>query len=251
MTGFTESVHKETTDKDQRTMKFDWEAEEIVIDYCKKMGFPVKILSEERGEVLVGTGKPQYVLIVDPVDGSTNFKRGVEATAFCISAIPANKPLTAMNVEHALIGSIWTGSIFSAQKGKGAFNNGKRCSTSAVKTIEEALIGIDFDFAPPHLRKRIIPVTKKCYMVRRAGVAGLDAAFVCSGAYDAMIDIRDRSTPENFMAASLIVSEAGGILTDPFGNDLPAIDIRKTYNWVASGNRELHRQIIDALDMSE
>lgn len=232
------------------TLRFDWEAEQIVIDHCKKLGFPVRLLSEERGEVLIGSGTPKYVLIVDPLDGSTNYKQKIEISAFSIAAIPAGKSLALENVEYALIGSLWSGNVFSAQKGGGAFYNGKRASASGVTDLSKAIITIDLDFSDKKKWKRVGPVIEKSHMIRRMGANALDTAFVSIGAYDAMIDVRDRLTPENFMAGYLLVKEAGGIFTDPFGNELPEItDLTTPYNVVAAGNTELHREILGLLDM--
>ncbi|MDP2973901.1 MAG: inositol monophosphatase, partial [Candidatus Diapherotrites archaeon] len=73
---------------------------------------------------------------------------------------------------------------------------------------------------------------------------------VASAGFDAHVDVRDKLTPENFMAAYLIIKEAGGVLTDAFGKELPETgDLKKPFNIVASGNIGLHRQIIELLEM--
>lgn len=240
--------------KDDLTMRFDYRAEEIAINYLRKnLTFPVKILTEERGEIVTRKGTPLLTIVIDPVDGSTNYRRNIESTAFSVAVIPADKLITPKNVTIALIGSVWSGNTFSAIMGEGAYYNEKRIFGSQITDINKALIGIDLDFNMDEKWKwqRIMPLIEKCHMIRRGGAAALDAAYVATGAYDAIVDVRDKSTPENFMAAYLIITEAGGILTDPFGNELPEMrDISKVYNWVASGNKKLHEQIINTLNMA-
>ena len=60
--------------------KFDLEVENIVIGYCKKHKLDVKILSEETGEFDLFSTKPEHIFVLDPVDGSTNLKRGIEGS---------------------------------------------------------------------------------------------------------------------------------------------------------------------------
>jgi len=245
-TSFLQDNPKSQRDKDQATLVFDKEAERIAIEGLKARGVNARILSEETGEVRIG-GEPEFTIIMDPVDGSTNFSRKIESTAFSIAAIPIGKTLTPTNVEYAFIGSVWSGNTFSAQKGEGAFYNGKPCSSSKTTEVEKALIGMDLDFSEKEKWRRVMPLINKCHMIRRGGAASLDAAFVSIGGYDSIVDVRDRTTPENFMAAYLIITESGGLLTDASGNELPEIEMTKTYNWVASGNKELHKKIVELI----
>lgn len=240
--------------KDDVTMKFDYNAEGIAINYLKKhLTFPVRVLTEERGEIITRKGNPICTVVIDPVDGSTNYKRNIESTAFSVAVVPSDKSVTPKNVEIALIGSVWSGNVFSAIKHMGAYHNQKRVFGSQVTEVGKALIGMDLDFNMNEKWKwqRITQLTEKCHMIRRGGSASLDAVYVSNGGYDAIVDVRDKSTPENFIAAYLIICEAGGVLTDPFGRELPEMsDISKVYNWVASGNPKLHEQIIKTLNMA-
>ena len=231
--------------------EFDLKAEEIAINFCKRrFDFPVKILTEERGTILTKEGKPKYVFVIDPVDGSTNFKQGIEASSFSIAAIPAEKPVMPQNVRFGLIGNVFTGSVSKAEKGKGATLNGKKISTSKTGQVEKAIVNIDLDFDEREKIARVLPLMKRLYQMRRIGSASTELSLVASAGFDAHVDVRDKLTPENFMAAYLIIKEAGGVLTDAFGEELPETgDLKKPFNIVASGNMGLHRQIIDLLEM--
>jgi myo-inositol-1(or 4)-monophosphatase len=239
-------------DKCDVTMGFDHEAESIAIKhYEEKLSFPIRILTEERGEVILGRS-PEWTLVMDPTDGSTNYGRGIESTAFSVGIVPEGEIVTPKNVDVAFIGSTWSGNVWSAVKGEGARYNGEICHSSEITELGKALIGMDLDFNMDEKWKwaRIMPIIEECHMIRRGGAAALDAAYVAHGGYDAIIDVRDKSTPENFMAAYLIITEAGGIFTDPFGNELPEVDLSKKYNWIGSGNQKLHEQILKTLNMN-
>ncbi len=232
------------------TMAFDHQAEEIAIrHFDEKLKFPVRILSEERGEILLGKGSPICTLVMDPTDGSTNFRRGIEGTSFSVALVLGE--VRPQNVEVAFIGSVISADEWAAIRGEGAMRNEHGCRSSAVTEISSAIIGIDLDFDENWKWKRIMPIINECHRIRRIGTAALEGAYVAHGGYDAMIDVRDMITPENFMAAYLIVKEAGGVMTDPFGNELPETgDLSKKHNWVASGNLALHDQIIRTLHMN-
>ncbi|MFH0737039.1 MAG: inositol monophosphatase family protein [Candidatus Micrarchaeota archaeon] len=234
------------------TMGFDYEAEWKAIEHFDRLKIPMRILTEERGVVELGSSAPEFTLVMDPTDGSTNYKRGIESTAFSVALVPEGQPISPRYVEAAFIGSVWSGNTWVAVKGVGASRNSNPCRASSVSDISEALIGMDLDFNMGERWKwaRVMPVIERCHMIRRGGAASLDAAYVAHGGYDAIIDVRDKSTPENFMAAYLIIKEAGGLLTDPLGNELPEMsDLGKKYNWVGSGNPALHEKIIRTLDM--
>jgi myo-inositol-1(or 4)-monophosphatase len=226
-------------------------AEEIAIDFCKReFDFPIKILTEERGEILTKEGQPEYVFIIDPVDGSSNFRHGVEAASFSIAAVPAGKALTPQNVEFALVGHIFTAKVCKAQKGNGALCNGKKTRASQIKEVEKAFVNIDLDFENREKIARVLPLMKKVNQVRRIGSASTELCYVAQRAFDAHVDVRDMLTPENFMATYLLIKEAGGVLTDAYGKELPEVrDLKKPFNIVASGNIELHKKIIGLLEM--
>lgn len=230
---------------------FDLKAEEIAINYCReKLDFPVKVLSEETGEIVTKDGKPGYVFVIDPVDGSTNFKRGIEISSFSVAVLPAEKPVAPKNVEFALVGNLFTGSVCKAEKGKGCYFNNRKVETSKNTDVEKAIIGLDTDAAEKGKKKRYLKLLQTVKNTRRLGTSAAEATAVAIGALDAHVDIRDELTPENFMASHLLVKEAGGVFTDPNGNELPEIEsLTKPYNIVVAGNQELHKKILELIEM--
>jgi myo-inositol-1(or 4)-monophosphatase len=73
----------------------------------------------------------------------------------------------------------------------------------------------------------------------------MDLVYVANGAYDAYIDIGDIITAESFLAASSIICEAGGIVSDQYGKPLrPITNLTEGFSLVAAGARELHEEIV-------
>lgn len=249
--------------------KFDLTTERIAIDYCKRNSLSVRILSEESGEINL-CDNPKWIFVIDPVDGSTNLKKGIEGSAFSIAVLPNGK-IEPKNVQYALIGSITTGSFCFAEKDEGTsyqgfFNNfaEKKVSTSKNKNLETACLEIDLDFALNEATdkinlesgkkiERILPLiypVRQIKHIRRGGSAAIGLMEVATGAVDAYVDARDSSTPENWLAAYLLIKEAGGIFTDLNGKKIAEIkNLITPYSFVASGNPTLHKKILKRLNL--
>jgi len=219
---------------------FDLAAEEIVINYCRNKRLPVELVTEERGRVKI-SDSPEYTLVLDPVDGSINFARGIEFVGFSVAVLPYGK-LLLKNVKYALVGNVFSGTVFKAEKDKGSFRNNERIKTSRIEDLSKAVL---FTASVPKRVSERIPVIRTVYRVRYLGSASLELSYVASGSGEACII--NNLTPENYAAAYLILKEAGGILTDVRGNELPELDMKKGYDILASGNKELHKQIIELL----
>lgn len=229
------------------TKEFDLKSEEIAISYCRKNSLPVEIISEETGNVSVSEN-PEYTIVLDPVDGSNNFSRGIEWTAFAAAVMPCGS-LALDKVKFGLVGNVFTGTVFEAEKGKGAFRDGRKLVSSGAKELSKSSLSIAFEFVDKSKLDRIFPLVKKIKFARRCGATALDLANVASSGYDGFVDVTDKCTPENFMAACLIIKEAGGAFTDAFGKNLGELEMNRGYNIIASGNKELHRQILETVDM--
>jgi fructose-1,6-bisphosphatase/inositol monophosphatase family enzyme len=200
---------------------------------------PVKLLSEEGEPRDFGVGQPEWTMILDPVDGSENFVRGLAPTATAIALVPAGLPVGVNTVEYALVGDLYTSRVWQAARGRGATVNGQPLRPSPVTQIKDAIVSCDLNsvLIQPALA-RLLPQARS---VRAFGSAATVLTRVADGSLDAHLDWRNNLTPENFMAPALIITEAGAILTDPFGQPLPAIQsLLDGYSVLAAANPELH-----------
>lgn len=249
--GLSETKAVDTNQKGQLTHRFDERAEELVIRRClDAFDEPIAFLSEECGEARMGNGEPRYLFVVDPVDGSINYLRGLELSAVSIAVLPASAEITVGNVTHALVGEVFTGTLFLAERGRGATRNRAPIRSSAVQGLDEAVVSIDLGFLDKGKLSRVEPLIHQVKRVRCLGTAATEMALTASGGLDAFVDVRDALTAENFLAAGLLIEEAGGLITDPWGKPIPpAADLSQRFNVVASGNAVLHQAVLRVLDM--
>lgn len=234
--------------KGHRQRSFDLQVEKVVHDYIEeKMPETVALLSEESGETTIGNGSPKYRLVLDPVDGSDNFARGIPISGMAIAALPADAPLSVRNVESAMIGDFADGRCLLARKGEGAFFQQTRLSTSRTGDIGSAVISCALN----HYCMQA-PIAKLLSMaagVRCFGCATAALRMVAEGQMDAHLDVRGRLTAENFLASYLLIREAGGVVTGMDGEELPEIaDLQTGYSLLASSNAELHEKILKLIN---
>jgi fructose-1,6-bisphosphatase/inositol monophosphatase family enzyme len=97
------------------TRAFDAHAEQIALTYARARLSPVRVLSEESGEQRFGSAAPRYTLVIDPCDGSNNFKRGVRVAGSAVAVLPGDAPALA---QAAFVGDIFTRGFFGNEHGQ-------------------------------------------------------------------------------------------------------------------------------------
>ncbi|MDE0951446.1 MAG: inositol monophosphatase family protein [Halioglobus sp.] len=200
----------------------DINAEQEIIYHLQKAYPDHAILGEESG--LLGSEDAEYRWIVDPLDGTTNFIRGLPHYAISIACVYRGK------LEHAVVLDPVRREEFTASRGRGAQLNGHRIRVSALTSLEGALLGTGIPFKN-HCDDKIVPYSKsievlaaQCAGIRRAGAASLDLAYVAAGRLDAFWEIG--LAPWDIAAGALLVREAGGLVADIDASD----------NYMESGN---------------
>lgn len=229
------------------TMQFDREAEDLIIAGLTASGYGFEVITEEQ-PVLCTAEQPTYRIVVDPVDGSMNVAHGIHAACVALAVLPIDAPVTPENVEWALVGELYSGTVYQAERGHGAYCNGRACKTSEMKRYKDCLLGINLDQRDPASLRKLFGETTLPAAVRRSGTSALDMVYVSTGAYDAYVDIGDIITGESFLASAAIVLEAGGTVTDRYGKPLPPIaDLRQGFSLVAAATPKLHADLIARL----
>ena len=231
------------------TKEFDYLAEGRIIDYCRReIADPVRVLTEERGEVRTRPGPAHWTLIVDPVDGSENFARGNQLSSVSLALLRGEQVPYPEAVAAGLVGRIFTGSVLEAQLGGGAWRDGQPIRVSGATRLAGAVVSIDFNFRGAPTASRLFPLLARLGDARRFGTAAYELAAVASGGVDAYVDVRDTLSPENYMAAVLIVREAGGVLSDRFGKPLqPIRSMTQGQSIVAAATPTLQAEILAVL----
>jgi myo-inositol-1(or 4)-monophosphatase len=243
----------QTNARGDTTREFDYLAEERIINYCaREFSDPVRILTEERGEVRTRSGAARWTLMVDPVDGSENFARGNELSSVSLALLPGEEMPHPEAVTAALVGGIFSGTVYEAEKGSGAWRNGRPIRSSTTTRLSDALIAVDFNFKGSPSITRLFPLLRRMKDARRFGSAAFELVVVASGGVDAYVDVRETLSPENYMAASLMVTEAGGTISDRFGKPLaPIRSMTQGQSIVAAATPTLHAAILDVLGGEE
>lgn len=231
------------------TKEFDYLAEERIIAYfAREVPAPVRVLTEERGELRTKSGQAEWTLVVDPVDGSENFARGNEFSCVSLALIPGGGGFGPDDVQFGLVGRIFTGTVFEAERGRGARKNGQVARPSVVTDLAQAIVAIDFNFKDKSGVGRLHRLLASIRDARRYASAAYELVGVAAGGADAYVDVRDTLSPENYLAAYLIVREAGGIVTDRFGQPLAPIHaMTQGQSIVAGATPALHAAILELL----
>ena len=226
---------------------FDLAADEAVCAYLTDhFPCPVVLLSEEGSPREFGTGQPEFTVVLDPVDGSDNFARGIAPVGTAVALIPYSHPISVETVQYAFVGNLVTGQICTAERGNGSFCNGRQIRTGSCNVLTRAMISCEMNhFA---VRTPLADVLSRARGVRTLGCATQSITLVASGSIDAHLDLRGRLTPENFLAPSLILTEAGGTISGPEGEPIPGItELTQRFSIIASSSSELHADLVQQL----
>jgi myo-inositol-1(or 4)-monophosphatase len=186
----------------------DRAAEDAIIGVLREAYPNHAILAEESG--LSKGSQEEFVWIIDPLDGTTNFIHGVPQ--FAVSIGLKHKGVVTQGVVYDPAKN----ELFTATRGAGAFMNDKRLRVAKRDRISDALIGTGFPFSKLDLLERYInqfrKVTPNCAGIRRPGAAALDLAYVAAGRFDGFWEMG--LSPWDIAAGSLLVQEAGGLVGD-------------------------------------
>ncbi len=191
----------------------DLKAEQTLYEELIRVRPGYGFLGEERGEV-PGTDRT-HRWIVDPLDGTTNFLHAIPHFAINVALEREGQMVAAVTYNPV------THDLFWAERGRGAFLNDRRLRVSARTRLDESVLatGIPFLGKGGHARflKELHQTAQKVAGVRRFGSAALDLAWVAAGRFDGYWE-RDLG-PWDVAAGLLLVSEAGGMVTDADGGE--------------------------------
>ena len=194
-----------------------------------------RFLCEESG--LSGNEDSDYTWVIDPLDGTSNFLRGIPHYAISIACLHRGK------IEHAVVYDPVRQEEFIASRGRGAQLNGHRIRVGSRHELNDSLIGTGVPFlghCDEHLdwySQSLAAITSRSRGIRRAGAASLDLAYVAAGRLDGFWEMGLNQW--DIAAGALLVREAGGLITDLAGGE-------KWYDCgnVVCANSKLIRQLL-------
>ncbi|MFY8273543.1 inositol-1-monophosphatase [Pseudoalteromonas sp. SSDWG2] len=186
----------------------DKEAEAVIRETILKAYPNHSIVGEELGQH--EGSDADYLWVVDPLDGTTNFIQDIPHFAVSIALKVKGR------IEQAVVYDPIRGELFTASRGQGAQLNSKRIRVSNAKDLSGTVIATGFPFKQKHHMDAYMDAFKALFVhtsdIRRAGSAALDMAYVAAGRVDGFFEIGLK--PWDTAAGQLLVKEAGGLVMD-------------------------------------
>ncbi|UCH34577.1 MAG: hypothetical protein JSV65_18980 [Armatimonadota bacterium] len=267
------------------TFEVDRVAERRLEALLRRSGRSLLYYSEDRGLVSMGSGEPEAVLVVDPIDGTRNARSGFEGCMVSVAAVcgaPLAKPeaLTLGDVTHACLAEIVGRRVFSAERGCGAgWREGSRSLRPRLSTQTDIhhiawSLGIVGRPARPlfDVMGELVDQTSLTGGFHTCNSIAFSLTRLVTGQLDAALDIanriyRDRPEtraafaaagrgavmglcPYDIAAAVLVAREAGCVVTDAYGESLDSTPVLtggtgSVRSLIAAGNPTLHQQLLD------
>jgi myo-inositol-1(or 4)-monophosphatase len=216
----------------------DRTAERIIADTLLAAEPGSHVVGEELSPAVITGG---LVWIVDPLDGTTNFLHGFPSYAVSIAAAVDGV------LEAAVVLQVPRDETYSGWRGGGSWLADRRLTVSAIAEAEFALIGTGFPFRDvsrlEEYQRQFGKVASATSGIRRPGAAALELADVAAGRFDGFWE--QRLSAWDIAAGTLLIREAGGVITDFSGRD---IGIEHTE--VVAGNPSIHAWLIETLSMN-
>jgi myo-inositol-1(or 4)-monophosphatase len=213
----------------------DKQAEAAIISTIQKAYPDHAIKAEESGHL---KGNPDFLWIIDPLDGTTNFLHSFPQFAVSIAFKERGR------LSQAVIFNPINQELFTASRGEGAMLNDRRLRVSKQKGLEGALLGTGFPFRMQQYLdvyletfKALFPMTAG---IRRPGSAALDLAYVAAGRLDGFWEIGLNDW--DMAAGALLVEEAGGLVSDFSGGS----EYLETGN-VVCGSPKVFKEILQKI----
>lgn len=209
----------------------DNQAEMIIIETLLKSFPDHAIYAEESGT----QGDSDHEWIIDPLDGTTNYLHGFPQFAVSIALRVRG------TLDQAVVYDPVKQELFTASRGRGAFLNDRRIRVSRHKHLRGSLLGTGFPFKEQERLEDYLNTFRALFPesagIRRAGAASLDLAYVACGRLDGFWEFG--LMPWDIAAGSLLITEAGGFISDLSGSD-------KYFSSgdIIAGNTSIHSQLL-------
>jgi len=215
------------------TKHIDKVAEDAALSIVKKSKLDINILSEEIGFIDNGS---DYTCVLDPVDGTRNAYRGIPF--FSVSVAVGKNSLC--GVEYGVVKNLSTADVFSAERGFGAFLNNKKIGVPEIpdkEPLSSLSLGKNYDPVTIRLAKKD--------KVRSLGSASLEMCMVAIGGLDYYVIGKEYLRIIDIAASTLILREAGGVVTNILGENLDmGFSLDEHTSVVAAGSMDIVKEII-------
>lgn len=227
-------IEYKTNEKNLVT-EVDKKSEQAIMDFISKKYPTHNILTEESGEYKKDS---EYLWVIDPIDGTTNFAHSLPIFAVSIGVMKKNE------IVAGVVYDVMQNIFYSTEKGSGAFANDKKIKVSNNDKIGLGVLvtGFPYNVAdnPDKAFERFESLTKQARAVRRLGSAAIDFCYVARGVFDGFWEVSLQ--PWDICAGKLIVEESGGLVTDFNGKEINIFSQQ-----ILASNKKIHQQLIGGL----
>ncbi len=214
----------------------DKKSEQYIIDFINKKYPGHGILAEESGG---NYRNKEYIWVIDPLDGTTNFAHGLPIFSVSIGVVKNNEIIA------GVVYDVMRDALYSAEKGNCSFCNERKLKVSENDILAQGLLVTGFPYNisenPDNAIELFAAFLKSSRAVRRLGSAAIDLCYVADGIFDGFWEVN--LNPWDICAGKLILEEAGGLFTDFHGNRK---DIFNKQTLATNGN--IHKQMIDIIE---
>jgi len=235
--GYFESKEVTLKGKKDLVTTYDIKIEEFLKE--KLSVFNTKFLAEES----LFTEDLSDTFIIDPIDGTTNFAHQVPHCAISLAYYKNGKPLFGIVYNPIL------NELFYAKKGEGAYLNNEKISVSTLDNFQRALIATGFPYSSAENEEdlnwvinKLHKILPRCQDIRRLGSAALDLCYVACGRFEGFYEINLK--PWDVAAGAFILQEAGGIVTNNYGEKYNIFEDR----CIVGTNTEIHQNLVLLLE---
>lgn len=216
--------------------EYDKKSEKLIIDFIRKE-FPThSVLAEESGK---HNFDDEFLWIIDPLDGTTNFAHGLPIFSVSIGVMKKGELIC------GAVYDVMRDAIYSAEKNSGSFCNKKKLKVSDNDILRNSVLVTGFPYNisenPDKAFERFIEFVKKSRAVRRLGSAAIDMCYVAEGVFDGFWEVSLNAW--DIAAGKLIIEEAGGIVTDFYNNPMNIFEKQ-----LLASNGKVHKQMIEVLN---
>ena len=206
------NIHTKATARDLVT-DTDRKVERFIIDELEKRFPDYGIYGEESGRE---HAEREYCFVIDPIDGTTSFVRGLPNWCVSIGLARNKRPVAGVVYQPT------TDELYYAEEGKGSFVNGLKLHVSARENLEKCVLSTGFACLRAQCKeennlKFVARIAPELTDLRKYGSAALDCCLTASGALDGFWELDLQ--PYDIAAGVVIVREAGGVVTDLRGGD--------------------------------
>ncbi|KAA0273721.1 MAG: hypothetical protein EDQ89_04040 [Acidobacteria bacterium] len=189
-------------------LELDRRCEDIVFEELERIaggGASLAAVSEERGEVVLGSGEPARRVVIDPIDGSMNVRRTIPSHSLSVAVADGD---SMADVDFGFVHDFGAGEELTAVRGEGARLNGARIEPREPLPLE--VVGLE-SADPRWILGAVEALQGKAYRVRVVGSIAITLGYVACGRFDAMISARPCRSVDA-AAAQLIAREAGALV---------------------------------------